>query len=54
MYGWRPWCAGITEETEGTPKNSNTPAYCLKLPGRKLNLTALQGVNKDDSIRRIV
>ena len=34
-------CTDITEETEDPHESVNTPGYCLKLPGKNLNLTAL-------------
>ena len=34
-------CTDITKETEDPHESVNTPGYCLKLPGKNLNLTAL-------------
>ena len=34
-------CTDITEETEDPHESVTTPGYCLKLPGKNLNLTAL-------------
>ena len=41
MHGLTLCCTGITDEADKPPELSSTPGYCLKLPGRNLNLTAL-------------